>query len=75
MKATKDKITSSLNEYRKKSAEEIKKEVTKIIERFKKLDRYLINNKLPSAEAKKTKSMNRMCKRCNYRKECIQNIN
>jgi len=42
----------------------------KIIDRIKKLDKFLKENKLPPAEAKYDKKLRWMCKFCEYRERC-----
>lgn len=47
-----------------------KKQVARIIEKFKTLDKFLKQNKLPEAEAKLNTEMNWMCKYCDYKDDC-----
>lgn len=42
------------------------------IERFKILDKYLVNNQLPEPEARIDIEKEWMCKNCNYREECYR---
>ncbi len=47
-------------------------EARRIIERFKKLHKHLVENILPEAEARAHKESNWMCKYCEYKERCFK---